>query len=173
MQLKKNHQSAFTLIELVVVILILAILAGALVPRVTDRLAASRDSRRLNDLRVIRDAIEQYYLDKGVYPPATVVALGAGYDVTHDNNFIPELVQTGYLREPAMDPVNDVTYFYGYNVFAQGTNGCKGKGSFYVLGIKRFETAGFAVAHPGYFKCATKNWSADFEYVTGGGASEK
>ena len=172
MQIKKTLSSGFTLIELVVVILILAILAGALVPRVTDRLAASRDSRRLADLHVVRDAVEQYYLDKGVYPPATVVAAGNGYDVSTDGDFIGELVKTGYLREPPKDPLNDATSFYGYNVFAQATNGCKGKGSFYVLGIKKFETAGFAAAHPGYFKCAQKNWSTDFEYVTGGGASE-
>lgn len=173
MQLKQNRRSAFTLIELVVVILILAILAGALVPRVTDRLAASRDARRLSDLHVVRDAIEQYYLDKGAYPPPTVSGAGNGYDVTTDNGFIPELLKTGYLREPVKDPVNDATYFYAYNVFAEATNGCKGKGKFYVLGIKRFETPTFSTEHPGYFKCAQKDWSADFEYVCGGGASEK
>ncbi len=172
MQLKPNRQSAFTLIELVVVIIILAVLAGALVPRVTDRLAASRDARRLSDLHVVRDAIEQYYLDKGAYPPPTVVAAGNGYDATHDGDFIPELLKTGYLREPVKDPINDTTNFYAYNVFAEGTNGCKGKGKFYVLGIKAFETPTFSATHAGYFKCAQKDWSADFEYVTGGGASE-
>ncbi len=172
MQLKQKHLSGFTLTELVVVILILAILAGALVPRVTDRMAASRDSRRLADVHVLREAIEQYYMDKGAYPHPTVVAAGNGYDVSTDGDFIPELLKTGYLREPVMDPINNAVNYYGYNVFAQGTEGCKGKGKFYVLGIKRFETPGFAAAHVGYFKCAQKDWSTDFEFVTGAGASE-
>lgn len=173
MRTPRFRRAGFTLIELVVVILILAILAGALVPRVTDRLASARDSRRLSDLRVVRDAVEQYYLDKGAYPPPTVSAKGAGWDVSTDNGFIPELLKTGYLREPVVDPVNDATYFYAYNVFAEGTNGCKGKGKFYVLGIKKFETANFASDQPGYFKCSKKDWATDFEHVTGGGASEK
>lgn len=172
MRPKSHRRSAFTLIELVVVILILAILAGVLVPRVTDRLASARDARRINDMRVIRDAIEQYKLDKGSYPPATVGA-GASYDLSTDGAFIQELVDTGYLREPPRDPLNDATYYYGYNVLAEGTGGCKGKGSFYVLGIKTFENPGFAAEHPGYFKCASKDWNSDFEYVTGGGASAK
>ncbi len=83
------------------------------------------------------------------------------------------MVKTGYLREQVKDPVNDTTYYYAYNVFKEATSGCKGKGKFYVLGIKKFETATFAAEHPGYFKCAQKDWNTEFEYVTGGGASEK
>jgi prepilin-type N-terminal cleavage/methylation domain-containing protein len=62
----------FTLSELIVVLLLLAILAGVLVPRVTDRLAAARDGQRLSDLRRLRDAIERYYLDRGSYPPPAI-----------------------------------------------------------------------------------------------------
>ncbi|MEO6711432.1 MAG: hypothetical protein ABIP42_17755 [Planctomycetota bacterium] len=168
MQFQQRQPNAFALSELIVVVLILAILAGVLVPRVTDRMAVSRDAKRLSDVCVVRDAIDQYFLDKGAYPPATVSEPGKGYDVSTDGDFIPELVRTGYLRGPVKDPINDATCYYGYNVFSEGSNGCRGKSKYYVLGIKRFETAGFAAAHPGYFKCAQKDWSEDFEYVTGG-----
>jgi prepilin-type N-terminal cleavage/methylation domain-containing protein len=168
-----RHQDAFALIELIVVILIFALLAGALVPRVSDRLASARDSRRVSDLRVIRDALEQYHLDKGDYPPATVSAKGNGWDVSTDNSFIPSLLKSGYLREPLSDPLNDAQHFYAYNVFPEGTNGCKGKGNFYVLGIKKFETPAFVAKQAGHFKCSRKDWATDFDHVTGGGASEK
>ncbi len=169
---KQYPRRAFTVLELGVVILILAILAGVLVPRVTDRLAIARDTRRLSDLRVLRDAIEQYHRDKGAYPPA-VVAAGAGFDVTCDNGFLPDLLKSGYLREAVADPINDASHFYAYNVFPEGTHACKGKGSYYVLGIKKFESAAFSAEHPGYFKCAQQDWSAEFEYVCGGGTSEQ
>jgi general secretion pathway protein G len=173
MQARKDERNGFSLSELAVVILIFAILAGVLVPRVTDRMALSRDAHRLADLRTLRDAVERYFLDKGAYPPATLAKAGDGYDVSTDGDFIPELARTGYLSRPLLDPINDANNYYGYNVFPEGTNGCKGKGKFYVLGIKRFETADYAAAHPGYFKCAHKNWGEDFEYVTGGGAAEQ
>lgn len=173
MQPKQHPRGAFTVLELGVVILILAILAGVLVPRVTDRLEIARDTRRLADLRVLRDAIEQYHRDRGGYPHATVVAAGNGFDVSCDEDFIPELRRSGYLRAALADPINDSSYFYAYNAFPEGSNGCKGKGGYYVLGIKKFESAAFSADHPGYFKCAQKDWSEDFEYVCGAGVSEK
>lgn len=173
MHTNKNRRGAFALAELAVVILILAVLAGVLVPRVSDRLATARDARRIADIARLQSAIERYYLDKGAYPPATLAKAGNGYDVSSDNNFIPELLRGGYLREPLQDPVNDAGHYYAYNLFPKGAEGCKGRGAFYVLGIKRFETANFAAEHPGYFKCAQKDWSEEFDYVCGGGTSER
>ncbi|HUR28122.1 MAG TPA: prepilin-type N-terminal cleavage/methylation domain-containing protein [Planctomycetota bacterium] len=172
MQSTKSNDG-FTASELIVVILILAILAGVLVPRVTDRLAAARDAQRLSDVRRLRDAIDQYFLDHGAYPPPAISGDERDYDSSHGGDFIPELLRTGALREPVVDPLGDALHAYGYNLYEEGTCGCAGKGKFYVLGITRFETPEFAAAHPGYFKCAQKDWNADFEYVTGGGASER
>ena len=67
MPLKKR---GFTLIELVVVISILAILSGVLVPRVKNHMRAAKDANRLSDIKTIRNAVEQYYMDKGEYPAA-------------------------------------------------------------------------------------------------------
>jgi len=171
--MKKTLRSGFTLIELVVVLLILAVLVGALVPRVTDRLAAGRDAQRLEDMSAVRDAIEEYYIDKGQYPlPAKNSGFG-GWDVSHDRNFIPELVKSGHLREMPSDPVNDDTFHYRYYVYPKGAYGCKGGTPYYVLGIRSFETEEFEKKNPGYFKCNQRNWSSEFAWVTGGGATQK
>ena len=170
---KSVRHAGFTLIELIIVISVLAILAGAMVPRFSGRLAAGRDARRLSDINMIRDAIDQYYQDKGVFPPANPNATAGGWDVSDDGDFIPDLVDKGYLTEVPRDPVNDATHQYRYFVYSKGQYGCTGSTAYYVLGIRNFETAEFAARNKGYFKCSARDWSHEFAYVTGGGASYK
>lgn len=166
-----SRKSGFTLMELVVVVLILTVLGGALVPRVTGRMASARDARRISDCAVIRDAIEQYHLDKGAYPTPNNNGAYGGWDVSHDGNFIQVLVDEGYLRETPTDPINDETYHFRYYVYNNGSYGCVGDEQFYVLGIRNFETQDASDESPGYFECSSRNWANEFDYVTGGGAS--
>lgn len=166
-----SRRAGFTLIELVVVISILAILAGALIPRVTNRMAQSRDARRLADLRAVKNAVDQFYIDKGYYPPARQNAAYGGWDVSQDGDFIPTLLSEGYLQSIPKDPINDETYQYRYYLYDKGTGGCRGDSKFYVLGLRAFETADMALKNTGYFQCASRNWGTEFAYVTGGGAS--
>jgi len=168
-----TRRTGFTLMELVVVISILAILAGALIPRVTTRMAAARDARRLSDIQTVRDAIDQYYLEEGRYPAPGKSAAHGGWDVSHDGDMIPELVESGYLREAPRDPVDDDTYHYRYYVYEPGSFGCVSDGAFYVLGVKNFETADFAEKNRGWFRCEERDWGDELAYVTGGGASLK
>lgn len=163
----------FTLLELVVVISILAILSGVLVPRVTNHVRAARDARRLADIKTVRNAVEQYYLDKGVYPAANTNNALGGWDLSSDGNFIRVLRDEGYMDVDAQDPLNDATYHYRYYVYAKGSFGCVGGQNFYVLGVRNFESAEFAAKNKGYFACTGRDWSSEFAYVTGGGASLK
>jgi general secretion pathway protein G len=167
-----TRRRAFTLIELVVVISILAILSGVLVPRVTSHLKSTRDARRLADLKSVRAAIEQYRLDRGVYPPANANSTAGGWDVSNDGDFIPVLVQEGYLDEAVLDPLNDSTFHYRYYVYAQSSYGCQGAHDFYVLGIRNFESNEFGAKNRGFFSCSGRNWNEEFAYVTGGGVSQ-
>ena len=170
----KNFQgrtAGFTLIELLVVAVILAVLAGVVVPVVSGRLEASRDARRLSDMNAIVSAIEQYYLDNNAYPASNANAAYGGWDVSQDGDLIPDLVKGGYLKDMPADPINDDTYHYRYYLYAKGTAGCVGTGPFYVLGIKNFETPEYKTKSTGYFKCTGRDWNAEFAYVTGGGAS--
>jgi general secretion pathway protein G len=169
----RGPRAGFTLIELLVVILIFAVLAGAVVPRMTSHLAEKRDARRLTDASVIREAIEQHYLDKGFYPAAISDSAADGWDASNLGAFIPDLVASGYLRKEPRDPVNDAEHNYRYMVYDSGIGGCQGKGKFYVLGITAFESPDFDKKNPGYFKCADRDWSKDFAFVTGGGATQK
>ena len=168
---RTSHRSGFTLLELIVVIVILGMLAGAVAPRVSQRIAAARDARRLQDVQAIRDAVEQYYLDNGAYPAANTNSTYGGWDVSHDGNFISVLTRGGYLRQDASDPLNTATHHYRYYVYSAGSYSCVGPGPYYVLGIRAFETPQAASANTGYFQCTGRNWNSEFAYVTGGGAS--
>jgi prepilin-type N-terminal cleavage/methylation domain-containing protein len=170
--IRNSHsRTGFSLVEIVIVISVLAILAGAMVPRFSSRLAAARDARRISDINAIRDAIDQYYQDKGVFPAPTPNATAGGWDVSDDGDFIPDLVEQGYLSDMPKDPLNDAVHQYRYFVYAKGQYGCVGTTPYYVLGIRNFETAEFAARNKGYFKCSGRDWSNEFAYVTGGGAS--
>lgn len=168
-----RSRNAFTIIELIVVVSVLAILAGALIPRVTSHLAESRDAQRVSDIRAIQAAIERFHADEKRYPDARPSSSYGGWDVTNDGDFIPELVERGYLPRPVHDPLDDARYFYSYYLYDEGTAGCRGEGKFYVLGIKAFESTSFAARDSGVFRCSDRDWSRELAYVTGGGAPQQ
>jgi general secretion pathway protein G len=71
-----NHQrasykrAAFSLVELVVVVLIIGILAAVAAPRMFDTAGEARDNATKASLGIIRDSIELYRSQNGTYPPA-------------------------------------------------------------------------------------------------------
>lgn len=168
-----DSKKAFTLIELVVVVAVLAVLAGVLVPRFSDHMAASRDAGRLRDAEMIRSAVEQYRMDKGAYPLASQNEAYGGWDVSHDGSFLHTLVEHGYLSDDPGDPINDENFHYRYFLYPEGSYECMGTGEFFVLGIRNFESMEFVDKHNGYFRCANRDWGAEFAFVTGGGVSFK
>ena len=170
---QNRSKGAFTIVELIVVVSILALLSGVLVPRINDHVQGSRDSQRLDDVARMRNAIEQFYMDRGRFPAPVENSKYAGWDVSHDDTFISELVTAGYMERVPTDPRNDEQFHYRYYVYEPGAYGCRGKSPFYVLGVKAFESAGFASRNRGFFRCETRDWSREFAFVTGGGARLK
>lgn len=75
-----NHRRAFTLIELIIVITIIAILAGAVLPYVQQYVEESRFSKAKQDLDEIRNALVRYETDQSVlYPHTDLRALVGPY----------------------------------------------------------------------------------------------
>jgi len=79
--------AGWTLIELLVVISLITILAGLALASYRNSITASKEAVLKTNLFRIRDAIDQYYADKGRYPPS-----------------LEALVSEGYLRRLPEDP---------------------------------------------------------------------
>ena len=66
MQIKRN--AGFTIVEMLIVVTILAMLAGVLIPVLEDSASTSRDARRAADLKSVQAAVEAFHRVNGLYP---------------------------------------------------------------------------------------------------------
>jgi len=63
-----KSQSGFTLIEIMIVVIILAILAAAVIPRLTGRTQQAKESRAMADIETLSLALDLYAIDNGFFP---------------------------------------------------------------------------------------------------------
>jgi type II secretion system protein G len=112
--------AAFTLIELLIVVAIIAILAAIAVPNFLEAQVRSKVSRARSDLRTVATALEAYAVDHGRYPPNDGV-----YNVLPAQISTPVAYLTAaYLVDPFSDkekiyrsdvPDPDLARFYTYD----------------------------------------------------------
>ncbi len=65
-----RKQCGFTLVELLVVIVVLAVLAAIVLPKFVNSSARSKESALQADLRELRNAVSAFQVDTGRYPNA-------------------------------------------------------------------------------------------------------
>jgi general secretion pathway protein G len=111
----RRHRG-FTLIEIMVVVVILAILGTLVAPQIIGRIDEARVTKARNDLRLYESALDMYRMDNFRYP-TTDQGLQALVRKPSDpsiKNWRPE----GYVKQIVQDPWNR-DYLYQ----APGTNG--------------------------------------------------
>jgi len=79
MTTKNSFRRGFTLIELMIVIVILGILMGTVLPRLTGAQSRARDTARIADLNNISQALEVYFSDFGKYPDEKCSGIAGNY----------------------------------------------------------------------------------------------
>lgn len=85
-----NNKKGFTIIELIVVIAIIAVLAGIVLVSVNGYISKARNVRRISDVTSYVKALSLYYVDKGKYPdmtddgPPEQCCLGRPYPTTYN-----------------------------------------------------------------------------------------
>jgi prepilin-type N-terminal cleavage/methylation domain-containing protein len=75
MKSANSRQSAFTLVEMMIVVAVIALLAAITVPSLLRARKRSQATRILNDLRLIDSAVDQYALETSRIPGAPVAVV--------------------------------------------------------------------------------------------------
>lgn len=88
----QQRSCGFTIIELLVVLLLIALLAGIVTPVVNKSIVRAKEATLKENLFIVRKALDDYYADKGRYPEA-----------------LKQLVDDRYLRYVPDDPVAETT----------------------------------------------------------------
>lgn len=158
----KKATSGFTIVELLIVIVVIAILAAISVVAYNGVQQRSRDAQRSADLSAIMKALELYKINNGGYP----LCHGGTYVAGNGNSVCSIDQLTGlhtpeYLGKAFRDPINSGNHQYKYAAgFRNNQNAC---GSYdqsqnYIIGA-RFEVGG----NVSQYNC----WSIDLNYKNG------
>lgn len=146
----RKTTNGFTIVELLIVIIVIAILAAISVVAYRGIQERARDAQRAQDIKTITQALEAYYLDNGMYPYGsctTNCAINNGWSTTNDgswtnlaNALVPE-----YLSSLPSDPAPSTGSplsgdRYGYAYYANQSTYCgAGMGQMYII-VYRFES---------------------------------
>ncbi len=105
-----KRQEGFTLLELLIVIVIIGILAVLIIPNLASGPARARDAQRKSDLRSLKTALETYFNDNNVYPPAGGVSCEP--DVAGCLGTVLSGGTTIYMKVVPADPKPATHYVY-------------------------------------------------------------
>jgi general secretion pathway protein G len=87
-----SRDAGFTLVELLIVISIIMILSAMSIAQYRNSVTLAKEAALRSDLFFMRDAIDQYYADKGKYPDS-----------------LQTLVSENYIRAIPKDPITNST----------------------------------------------------------------
>jgi general secretion pathway protein G len=113
-----NRRPGFTLVELLIVIIVIAVLAAIAIPKFVNSSARSKESSLHADLKLVRNAVALFQNDTGYYPAtlsdiAAITAPANGKDSTGTSQTILSSNWKGpYIATLPTDPVsgNALTY---------------------------------------------------------------
>ncbi len=144
--LGRSLQQGFTFIELVVVIAVIALLAGVLIPNVTSVTKDAKSSKILQLYDALRTACERYYIDVGSVP---LEYSGSSYNSATYHQLSLTQTTSGwkgpYIDHPLStgdNPFNSTVYLYnsigsyagsGFDLNGDGTDDATGTGNYLVM----------------------------------------
>lgn len=85
---KSSASAGFSLLEMIIVVTMIGILAGIALPNLIQQPRRANEAVLKNNLRTLREVIDQFHGDKGHYPESLDI-----------------LVEEDYLRDVPIDPI--------------------------------------------------------------------
>jgi general secretion pathway protein G len=126
-----KRQRGFTLIEIMVVVVILAVLGALVVPKILENVDKARVTRAQSDIRAIQTALDLYRLDNFKYPTGEQ-GLQALVSQPSDPS-ITNYRAGGYLPSLPKDPWNNLYVYVNpgpngtdYDIISYGRDGKPG-----------------------------------------------
>ncbi len=120
MERKRKKQSAFTLVELMAVVVILGILASFATIKVAQYLSRARVTKAKVDMRQIMNALSLFHMDNHDYPESLD-------ELTEETEMHPEGVISAIPKDPWG---NDYEYVsgteHGFDLICYGRDGTEG-----------------------------------------------
>ncbi len=108
---QKFSQKAFSLIEVLITISIIAVVATVILGSLSSVQRTGRDAQRQADLNSIKSALAQYYADVNRYPNE-LTELGSGNALTNcSGRSLPCTVSRTYLSRVPKDPTGTAYYY--------------------------------------------------------------
>ncbi len=173
-------QTGFTIVELLIVVVVIAILAAITIVAFNGIQQQSRDSARTSAVSQIRKALEAYRVQCGKYPDRISIGSnipagfsdgwGNGYSFSVDTagNWLKNLTRScsgvdggGVISRVPVDPKNDNTYYLTY--WSTTSYGVCTEQPFYVLAVK-YENSSNVPSDSRTLNCSgngvTGNWVA-------------
>lgn len=129
--MQRKHQTGFTMLELMVVLVILGILATMVVPNVFGNREQAEQQKVVSDLTALENAMEMYRLDNGIYPTTEQGVEALVNEPTIDPR--PRNYRDGgYIRRLPRDPWGNEYQLMSpgehgrYDIFTMGPDGRAG-----------------------------------------------
>ncbi len=110
----ERKQTGFTIVELLIVIVVIAILAAITIVAFNGIQARARDSERTAEAKLLQNAIEMYRVDNGTYPLHASGNDNSGYSIS----VIESLLVPKYINSLPQEP-NSTNYYQ----YVRGTSG--------------------------------------------------
>lgn len=119
-----RKQTAFTIVELLIVIVVIAILAAISVVAYNGIQQRANDSRRTSDIGQVKKVLEIYKADTGSYPAVCSGGDNAGCNL----NDVASVLVPAYTSSIPRDPNNPSSYYHyvkgtgteSYAIYIQG-----------------------------------------------------
>ncbi len=133
---RSKRWEGFTIVELLIVVVIIAILAAITIVAYNGIQQRSRDSVRMNDLAAMKKALQLYKVDNDMFPASMPNPGSSTWEISTDSGFLNSVSQYSNGRTFTA-PRGSV---YKYHTFAAGAQGCPASmGPFYAIWISGME----------------------------------